>query len=229
MSDIRQQIEASLAAFGKDDLKAASIGLLKTLGYQSEKTLDLDGTPAAFLAACDKGDLFKDKEKLREHDAKNLIRLLTRLLFVWFVKEKGLIPEPLFQQEELERDWLKDFEATDTGTRYYKAILQNLFFAALNQPVEKREFRKDGRQHRNITNLMRYQAFFRDPKAFVELMKSVVPFMNGGLFECLDKPHPTLKGRQGGDVILYEDGFSYRKRSQAPNPKPSDANPHRQP
>jgi adenine-specific DNA-methyltransferase len=30
----------------------------------------------------DKYDLFKDKEKVREHDAKNLIRLLTRILFV---------------------------------------------------------------------------------------------------------------------------------------------------
>jgi hypothetical protein len=160
-----------------------------------------------------KDDLFKDKEKLREHDAKNLIRLLTRLLFVWFIKEKGLIPEPLFQKEELEKDWLNDFDAKSKDTRYYKAILQNLFFAALNQPVEKREFRNEGRQHRNITNLMRYQAFFRDPDAFVELMKSIVPFMNGGLFECLDKPHPTLKGRQGGDVILYEDGFSDRKDS----------------
>ena len=33
MSDIREQIEASLAVFGKDDLKTASIGLLNTLGY----------------------------------------------------------------------------------------------------------------------------------------------------------------------------------------------------
>lgn len=161
----------------------------------------------------DKGDLLRDKEKLREHDAKNLIRLLTRLLFVWFIKEKGLIPDPLFQKEELEKDWLNDFEPKSKETRYYKAILQNLFFAALNQPVEKRQFRNDGRQHRNITNLMRYQTFFRDPDAFVALMKSIVPFMNGGLFECLDKPHPTIKGRQGGDVILYEDGFSDRKDS----------------
>ena len=34
--------------------------------------------------------------------------------------------------------------------------------------------------------------------------------MNGGLFECLDKPHPTQKGRMGGEVIIYEDGFSDR-------------------
>ncbi|MBN2702699.1 MAG: Eco57I restriction-modification methylase domain-containing protein [Pontiellaceae bacterium] len=166
------------------------------------------------LHELNKGDLFKDKEKLREHDAKNLIRLLTRLLFVWFIKEKGLIPEPLFEKQELENNWLAKFDAKSKETRYYKAILQNLFFAALNQPVEKREFRKEGRQHRNITNLMRYESFFQDPEAFVVLLKSIVPFMNGGLFECLDRPHPTLKGPQDGDVILYEDGFSDRKDNQ---------------
>ncbi len=34
--------------------------------------------------------------------------------------------------------------------------------------------------------------------------------MNGGLFECLDRPHPDKKGKQGGDVIIYVDGFSDR-------------------
>jgi len=34
--------------------------------------------------------------------------------------------------------------------------------------------------------------------------------MNGGLFECLDKPSPDLRGKKGGDVIIYEDGFSDR-------------------
>jgi len=158
-----------------------------------------------------KDDLFADKEKLREHDAKNLIRLLTRLLFVWFVKEKDLVPQSLFDRTDVAEKWLKDFDPESMQTSYYKAILQNLFFATLNQSQGKREFRKSGRQHRNITNLMRYEDSFQDPQAFVEVVEAVVPFMNGGLFECLDKPHPTLKGLQGGDVILYEDGFSDRE------------------
>jgi len=49
-----------------------------------------------------------------------------------------------------------------------------------------------------------------NPHPFLKLVEDKVPFMNGGLFECLDKPDPHLKGRQGGDVILYEDGFSDR-------------------
>jgi hypothetical protein len=42
-------------------------------------------------------------------------------------------------------------------------------------------------------------------------MEETVPFMNGGLFECLDKPHPTAKGPKGGEVIIYNDGFSDRE------------------
>ena len=55
-SDTRQQVETSLRAFSGSDLRTSSIGLLNTLGYQSEKTLDLDNTPDAFLAEFDKRD-----------------------------------------------------------------------------------------------------------------------------------------------------------------------------
>lgn len=154
----------------------------------------------------------------QEHNAKNIIRLLTRLLFVWFIKEKGLIPEELFEEEYIKNNLLKEFEPkkgeglfadSDRQSKYYKAVLQNLFFATLNQEMGKRAFRKEG-QNRNITNLMRYESYFTNPNDFVELVEKVVPFMNGGLFECLDKPHPTQKGKQGGEVIVYEDGFSDR-------------------
>ena len=46
-TDTRQQIETALLAFSGSDLRDVSIGLLNTLGYQSEKTLDLDNTPEA--------------------------------------------------------------------------------------------------------------------------------------------------------------------------------------
>ncbi len=55
-TDTKQQIETALRAFSGSDLRAASIGLLNSLGYQSEKTLDLDNTPDAFLAEFDKRD-----------------------------------------------------------------------------------------------------------------------------------------------------------------------------
>ena len=45
-------------------------------------------------------DLFNETQddKVREHNAKNFIRLLTRILFVWFIKEKALIPDELFDE-----------------------------------------------------------------------------------------------------------------------------------
>ena len=62
-TDTRKQIETALRAFSGSDLRAASIGLLNSLGYQSEKTLDLDNTPDAFLAEFDKRDRNFRKDK----------------------------------------------------------------------------------------------------------------------------------------------------------------------
>ncbi len=171
--------------------------------------------PGASLYA-DKKSLFKEENKEKEHNAPNLICLLTRLLFVWFVKEKGLIPEELFDEKYIADELLLNFQSKKSGHTtskkmggYYRAILQNLFFATLNQVKGKREFRNPG-QHMNVTNLMRYERHFKDPKRFIKLVEQVVPFMNGGLFECLDKPDPNKRGKQGGDVIVYLDGFSDR-------------------
>lgn len=160
------------------------------------------------------------EDALKEHKGKNVIRLLTRLLFIWFIKEKNLIPEEIFEEEYISENFLKEFTpqkpqgifATGKQTSmFYRAILQNLFFATLNREMNKREFRKEG-AHMNVTTLMRYKDYFKNGGAekFIELMESTVPFLNGGLFECLDKPHPTKKGKKGGDIIIYEDGFSDR-------------------
>lgn len=172
--------------------------------------------PGAGIEA-DKRGLFRKNEKVREHNAKNLIRLLTRILFVWFIKERGLVPEELFNENYLKTELLKDFAPQRTtdfpvsnqGSAYYRAILQNLFFACLNQIVGKREFRKLN-QHRNVTTLMRYETYFKDAAKFIALIESIVPFMNGGLFDCLDAPDPERSGQRGGDIIIYEDSFSDR-------------------
>jgi adenine-specific DNA-methyltransferase len=155
-------------------------------------------------------------EAIKEHKGKNVIRLLTRILFIWFIKEKGLIPDELFDEKVIANRFIDDFTPQKPhgifaqgkhNSKYYRAILQNLFFATLNQERGKREFRLDGK-HQNATQLMRYKSYFKEPDYFIKLMEETVPFMNGGLFECLDKPHPTAKGPKGGDVIIYNDGFS---------------------
>jgi adenine-specific DNA-methyltransferase len=162
--------------------------------------------------------LEKYDEALKEQKGKNVIRLLTRLLFIWFIKEKGLIPEEIFDEKEIAARFIDGFTPDKpegsfvTGkhsSKYYRAILQNLFFATLNQTRGERQFRSEGK-HMNATQLMRYRSYLKEPEYFIELMESKVPFMNGGLFECLDKPHPTLKGTHGGDRIIYVDGFSDR-------------------
>ena len=158
------------------------------------------------------------EELIKEHNATNVIRMLTRILFVWFIKQKGLIPEELFDEYELENNILTElnpvkqkgfFSETGKESVFYKAILQNLFFASLNCPVkpqnddeDKRErgFRRDANYGDDFGNdwLFRYRKYFKKPNAFVKLINSKVPFLNGGLFECLDDK--TNK--------RYIDGFS---------------------
>ncbi len=85
-------------------------------------------------------DAAGDDAKTREH----LIRLITRLMFVWFVRERGLVPELFFDAERLGAELLRDFHPrSPTEGVYYNAILQNLFFATLNQPQAARAFADD--------------------------------------------------------------------------------------
>lgn len=115
-------------------------------------------------------------------DSMSVIRLVTRLMFCWFLKEKGLLPAEVFDGNHLNTLLIDTHQDKST---YYKAVLQNLFFATLNQEMGKRGFRNDG-QHFMAHTLYRYRDLLRDPDAFVQLLADV-PFMNGGLFECLDK------------------------------------------
>ena len=150
------------------------------------------------------------------HNATCVIRLITRLIFVWFLKEKDLVPNTLFNADEI-GELLVSLDPQEST--YYKAILQNLFFATLNQEMNtpekpnNRTFRGEGRQHYNITSLYRYKRCFRDPEEALRLFETI-PFLNGGLFECLDKPVPEPVGASSSsrstEKILRIDGFSDR-------------------
>jgi adenine-specific DNA-methyltransferase len=141
-----------------------------------------------------------------------LIRLLTRVIFCWFLVEKRLIPTDLFREHRL-MVLIKDFNISKDPTRqdrastYYHAILQNLFFGTLNMPSEHRGFRekkKEGERYDKnygITNLWRYENDFRSPAEWLALAGRV-PFLNGGLFDCLDEKI----GKKEDNFIL--DGFS---------------------
>lgn len=88
-----------------------------------------------YFWALDNVEFPDDEDKIREErNAKNLIRLITRIIFVWFMKEKKLVSPSLFDKHLIDRVLnYKD----KTGSTYYKAILQNLFFATLNTHMKK--------------------------------------------------------------------------------------------
>ena len=157
-------------------------------------------------------------DKLHNHEG--AIRLITRLIFVWFLKERKLIPWQFFDQKYIAIHLIKGFNphkidnlfGKSEASVYYRAILQNLFFAMLNCPITKdgstelteRRF-KDNRSQFDDNKLMRYRDEFNDPDEFLRLANETVPFLNGGLFDCLDEK------RTG----MYYDGFSERKESMA--------------
>ena len=154
------------------------------------------------------------------------IRLITRLIFVWFLKQKHLIPETFFDEQYIKEHFIEEFNPHDREnllynpeqSKYYRLILQNLFFAMLNRPIvpegkdtpNNRQFRGDHqfgykRDGYNVNNLMRYKDDFKEGGAeeFLRIANSSVPFLNGGLFDCLDDKPKNL----------YYDGFSERKES----------------
>ena len=149
--------------------------------------------------------------------ATGLIRLLTRLIFCWFLKEKGLIPERLF-----DKHYLKEILVTldDNQSSFYLAILQNLFFATLNQRMGKdskgkhhrrfiteESFQGKNKEH-GITTLYRHKKLFRESQVAPSLFEDI-PFLNGGLFECLDREDEENKNR-----IIRVDGFSEKEKNQ---------------
>ena len=164
-----------------------------------------------------------DDEKFNHESC---ISLITRLIFVWFLKQKHLIPDAFFDENYIREHFIEEFNPHDRQnllynpekSKYYRLILQNLFFAMLNRPIvpegkdtpNNRRFRGDGqkgymRSDYNVNNLMRYKADFKACGAdeFLKIANSNVPFLNGGLFDCLDDKPKNL----------YYDGFSERRES----------------
>ena len=137
----------------------------------------------------------------------HVIRLITRLLFVWFLKEKGLVAEELFEETDV-RDLLKDYDRGN-GDCYYRAVLQNLFFATLNTEIEKREFSTEANATHRDFSRYRYKKQINDPAKLLGLFAQT-PFINGGLFDCLDSEEATDDG--GFRIDCFSDRH-YKKLS----------------
>ena len=136
-----------------------------------------------------------------------IIRMITRIMFVWFIKQKNLVPDRIFDIDFL-TTILKDFDpySTTVGS-YYNAILQNLFFGTLNRAIQDedgntRKFATSSK--RDVKTLYRYAEMFSISEQEVINLFAEIPFLNGGLFECLDK----TKYADGVEQCYNFDGFS---------------------
>ena len=137
----------------------------------------------------------------------HVIRLITRLLFVWFLKEKRLVAEQLFDEADV-RDLLKAYNRAD-GDSYYRAVLQNLFFATLNTEIGKRKYSTEANATHRDFSRYRYKSQLDDPEKLLSLFAQT-PFINGGLFDCLDSEEAT---RDGGYRIDCFSDEHYHKLS----------------
>ena len=184
------------------------------------KSRNFDGLLDAWLAALDTEELnrrfyeelyawfnraleiarFPTGERVTLSPEDHTIRLITRLLFVWFLKEKGLVAGELFVEHQAAL-LLKDYDRDD-GDSYYRAILQNLFFATLNTEIGQRRFSKQNRDDHREPSLYRYRGELADPDRLVALLGQT-PFVNGGLFDCLDSFDAT--GRGGYRMDCFSD------------------------
>ena len=210
------------------------LSLPKRLGWMSAhgKPHNFDGLLEAWLDALDTEELnrrfYRDLFKWFERAVaqakfpqtgpkvlkpeEHVIRLITRLLFVWFIKEKGLVAEDLFVQKQVGA-LLQGYDRAD-GDSYYRAVLQNLFFATLNTEIGERRFSKQtGDDHRNFS-VYRYRNEIAEHDALLDLFART-PFINGGLFDCLD----DFDGVKAGGVRIdcFTDNAGQRSDYSIPN------------
>ena len=212
----------------------SQLSLQKRLAWMEDhdKPRNFDGLLEAWLAALDTEELNKrfyrelykwferslETAEFPSGQAKTLrkeehvIRLITRLMFVWFIKEKGLVSEDLFIEHQVSQ-LLKDYDRGD-GDSYYRAVLQNLFFATLNTELDQRRFiAKTSDDHRN-TSLYRYRDEIADPDR-LEVLFGNTPFINGGLFDCLDSF--DVAGAGGYRIDCFSDAAAHRDLLSIPN------------
>ena len=194
---------------------------------EKQKPKNFDGLLAAWLAKLDTEELNKQfyrklfawyewavKEATFPTDEnrvikpeEHVIRLITRLLFIWFIKEKGLVTDALFNKAQIQ-DLLAE-NNFDNSDSYYRAVLQNLFFATLNTEINKRKFSTVGYSTNRDFSRYRYKDQMRDPDRLLEMFGKT-PFINGGLFDCLDSWEAT--GQASYRIDCFSDN-QYHKLS----------------
>jgi adenine-specific DNA-methyltransferase len=152
-----------------------------------------------------------------------LIRFISRMMFVWFLKQMKLVPEELFDKKKIETFLI---DQSGNESTYYKAILQNLFFATLNTSMRKdlagnqahvREFLPYGTitNKRGLQYYYRFGKMMKDPELFQKTVDGV-PFLNGGLFECLDE-RKNETGNEDKWIDVFTQNTNYQHLLNFPN------------
>ncbi|MBN2571248.1 MAG: hypothetical protein JXA68_03910 [Ignavibacteriales bacterium] len=121
-----------------------------------------------------KPDYINEKENIKNF----LVRLLARIMFCWFVKEKGLIKSELLEIIDWNgRKYLLTNDIDDKNflfsNSYYRGILQNIFFNALNK--------KDKKSIKDFKWLKYLNSNFN-----IEWLLKI-PYLNGGIFDKLEE------------------------------------------
>ncbi|NBB81390.1 MAG: hypothetical protein GVY36_18445 [Verrucomicrobia bacterium] len=124
------------------------------------------------------------------------VRLICRLMFCWFLKERGLIPAELLELRDYRGrayPLVQDSDAAELNlelfqqsSSYYRAILQNLFFNALHRPI--------GERNRASVEWFSPDALHED---FDRSLFDRVPYINAALFECDEGDNANNRSDEG--------------------------------
>lgn len=150
------------------------------------------------------------------------VRLICRTLFTWFLKEMRLVPAELLELYTAtdQRRVLTRSPYDPEANSYYRGILQNVFFQALNRPMDQR--RKSGPaavNDRTVTQpefkKLVYLGKGYLPDDFDYDRFDRIPYLNGGLFDALPEDNASDTIEDGAfripDKLFYAtraDGFT---------------------
>ncbi len=107
-----------------------------------------------------------------------LVRTLSRLMFCWFIKERGLINRQLLELVDFHDNRYPILKKVNDGgfleeNSYYRGVLQNIFFNGLNN--KKKVSRKDFKCTHYLPDNFDYNLFM------------VLPYLNCGTFDPLQE------------------------------------------
>ena len=174
----------------------------------------------------DIADAYAGRPNPEEENTKQfVIRLIARLIFCWFLKEKEQLISPkllelydhqgnprYFIKKEDEKTFLKE-------NSYYGGILQNIFFNCLNKPMnypkgrlkKSEEAKYDPTGRTKAEKKLDYRCKHYLIEDFDYELFNSIPFLNGGLFDKIDGDN--LWDRIDDKNILIPNELFYGKNS----------------